>query len=131
MPARTSETCRRSSSASVVRARARTTPAAPAAPPALELRGVGLVRDGRHLLADVDWTVEPDQRWVVLGRNGSGKSSLVRIASMYLHPSEGTVAVLGQALGRTDVRTLRNTTAESAVGAKGFSVPSTAARITS
>jgi iron complex transport system ATP-binding protein len=68
---------------------------------------VGLVRDGRHLLADVDWTVEPGERWVLLGRNGSGKSSLVRIASMYLHPSEGTVSVLGQPLGRTDVRTLR------------------------
>ena len=44
---------------------------------------------------------------MVLGRNGSGKSSLLRIASLYLHPSEGTVDVLGQRLGRTDVRTLR------------------------
>jgi iron complex transport system ATP-binding protein len=44
---------------------------------------------------------------VVLGRNGSGKTSLVRIASMYLHPSRGTVRLLGQELGRTDVRRLR------------------------
>ena len=44
---------------------------------------------------------------MVLGRNGSGKSSLLRIASLYLHPSEGTVDVLGQRLGRTDVRVLR------------------------
>ncbi len=71
------------------------------------MAGVGLVRDGRHLLQGVDWAVEPDQRWVVLGRNGSGKSSLMRIASLYLHPSEGTVDVLGQRLGRTDVRRLR------------------------
>lgn len=47
------------------------------------------------------------ERWVVLGRNGSGKSSLVRIASLYLHPSSGTVEVLGERLGSTDVRRLR------------------------
>lgn len=75
--------------------------------PALDLRGVGLVRDDRHLLADIDWTVRPGERWVVLGRNGSGKTSLVRIASLYLHPSTGEVRVLGELLGRTDVRTLR------------------------
>jgi iron complex transport system ATP-binding protein len=74
---------------------------------ALQLVGVGLVRDGRHLLADVSWAVRPDERWVVLGRNGSGKTTLVRIASLYLHPSTGQVWVLGQKLGRTDVRTLR------------------------
>lgn len=71
------------------------------------MHGVGLVRDGRHLLRDIDWRVEPGQRWALLGRNGSGKSSLVRIASLYLHPSTGTVDVLGERLGRTDVRRLR------------------------
>lgn len=84
-------------------------PETPAAPetPTLALRGVGLVREGRSLLQGIDWTVRPDERWVVLGRNGSGKSTLVRIASLYLHPSEGTVDVFGERLGRTDVRTLR------------------------
>jgi iron complex transport system ATP-binding protein len=75
--------------------------------PALALRGVGLVRDGRDLLRRIDWEVTPGQRWAVLGRNGSGKSSLIRIASLYLHPSSGTVDVLGERLGRTDVRRLR------------------------
>ncbi len=44
---------------------------------------------------------------MVLGRNGSGKTTLVRIASLYLHPSKGRVRVLGQELGKTDVRALR------------------------
>ncbi|MEZ5142010.1 MAG: ATP-binding cassette domain-containing protein [Acidimicrobiales bacterium] len=65
------------------------------------------MRDGRTILDDVTWHVRPGERWVVLGRNGSGKTSLVRIASLYLHPSAGTVRVLGETLGRTDVRTLR------------------------
>ena len=73
----------------------------------LQLRGVGLVRDDRTILDDVDWTVGADERWVVLGRNGCGKTTLLRIASLYLHPTRGTVTVLGQELGRCDVRTLR------------------------
>ncbi|MCB9371250.1 MAG: ABC transporter ATP-binding protein [Microthrixaceae bacterium] len=75
--------------------------------PALRLAGVGLDLDGRRVLDDVGWSVARGERWVVLGRNGSGKTSLLRIASLYLHPSEGTVDVLGERLGRTDVRRLR------------------------
>ncbi|MDQ2649652.1 MAG: ATP-binding cassette domain-containing protein [Actinomycetota bacterium] len=77
------------------------------AAPALELQDVGLVRDDVTILRAVTWTVAPGEHWVVLGRNGSGKTSLVRIASMYLHPSTGTVRLLGEELGRTDVRRLR------------------------
>jgi iron complex transport system ATP-binding protein len=66
-----------------------------------------LVREQRRILDDIDWTVEPDQRWIVLGPNGSGKTSLIRIGSLYLHPSRGQVTVLGEMLGRTDVRVLR------------------------
>jgi iron complex transport system ATP-binding protein len=75
--------------------------------PALELRGVRLVRDDTVLLDSVDWMVEPGERWVVLGPNGSGKTTLLRIASLYLHPSAGHVAVDGEVLGRTDVRRVR------------------------
>ena len=71
------------------------------------MNGVGLTRDGRDLLDRVDWRVEPDQDWIVLGLNGSGKTTLIRIAALYEHPSRGTVQVLGQTLGRTDVRELR------------------------
>ncbi len=78
-----------------------------ASPPALALRGVGLTRDGRDLLDGIDWCVDPAQRWVLLGANGSGKTSLVRIASLYEHPSRGSVEVLGERLGSTDVRRLR------------------------
>ena len=74
---------------------------------ALALRDVSLVRDGRAILDRVTWTVREHERWVVLGRNGSGKTSLIRLASLYLHPSSGEVEVLGQLLGRTDVRELR------------------------
>lgn len=75
--------------------------------PALRLSRVALVRDGRRILDQISWTIAPHERWVLLGANGSGKTSLVRIASLYLHPSEGEVYALGERLGHTDVRALR------------------------
>ena len=76
-------------------------------PAALSLSDVTLVREGRAILNNVSWNVGADERWVVLGRNGCGKSTLMKIASLYLHPSSGEVQVLGEKLGRTDVRSLR------------------------
>jgi iron complex transport system ATP-binding protein len=73
----------------------------------LSLKGVSFVRDERIILAPLTWQVRPEERWLVLGANGSGKTTLLKIASMYEHPSSGTVEVLGERLGRTDVRELR------------------------
>ncbi len=75
--------------------------------PALELRAIDFVRDGRHILEHVSLCIRPGERWLVLGANGSGKTTLVRIAAMYEHPTRGEVSVLGETLGSTDVRTLR------------------------
>ena len=75
--------------------------------PVLHLVDVQRTTDGVDILRGVDWTIDPGQHWVVLGPNGCGKTTLVRIASMWLHPSAGRVEVLGERLGRTDVRTLR------------------------
>lgn len=80
-------------------------PTAPAAP--LRFAAVDLDRPGLSVLAGVDWTVGPGERWVVLGPNGSGKTTLFELASAYLHPTRGTVEILGGALGRVDVRRLR------------------------
>jgi iron complex transport system ATP-binding protein len=80
-----------------------------------------LVLDGARILESVSWTVNHDERWVVLGPNGAGKTTLLRVAALYQHPSSGTVDVLGQRLGRTDVRTLRERIA--------FSSPALAARL--
>ena len=77
--------------------------------------------DGTRILDDVSWEIRAGERWVVLGPNGAGKTTLLRIAALYQHPTSGTVEVLGQRLGRTDVRTLRERIA--------FSSPALAARL--
>ncbi len=75
--------------------------------PALAFVDVTLICDSTTIVHPMSWQVHQGQHWVVLGANGSGKTSIVRMASMYTHPSSGTIDVLGQRLGRTDVRTLR------------------------
>ena len=73
----------------------------------IRMAGVGVRRDGMHLLRDVDWSVELDERWVVLGPNGAGKTTLLQLASAHLHPTTGTVDLLGERLGGADVFELR------------------------
>jgi iron complex transport system ATP-binding protein len=75
--------------------------------PSLCFDSVTLRRDDAIALADFTWQIEPRQRWVVLGPNGSGKTSMLQLATGAVHPTRGTVEILGERLGRTDVRQLR------------------------
>ncbi len=75
--------------------------------PCIDLRGVAVRFSDRNVLEDITWQVRPDERWVILGRNGCGKTTLLRTVSMYHHPTTGSVKILGETWGRTDVRALR------------------------
>jgi iron complex transport system ATP-binding protein len=92
--------------------------------PALRCSRVTLVVDGACILDGIDWAVEDGSRWVVLGANGAGKTSLLRIAALYQHPSSGTLDVLGRRLGRSDIRTLRERVAFSSPALAGKLEPS-------
>ncbi|WP_417556491.1 ABC transporter ATP-binding protein [Microbacterium sp.] len=74
---------------------------------ALEFTDVVVRRDGRDIVDHVTWNVSEDQRWVVLGPNGAGKTTLLQLADTLLHPTSGTVTILGETLGRTDVFEIR------------------------
>jgi len=76
-------------------------------PYALRFERVDLDRLKTQVLHSIDWTVNDGERWVVLGPNGSGKTTMFELASGYLHPTRGTVEILGHRLGRVDVRRLR------------------------
>ena len=67
----------------------------------LELNGVSVSYDGLETWAldNFDWRVQPGQRWVVLGPNGSGKTTLVQLITGYLHPTRGSLSLLGATLG--------------------------------
>jgi len=76
-------------------------------PPVARLSVETMVRGGVEILHDVLWTLERGSHWALLGPNGSGKTSLVRILAGYEWPSRGSVEVLGATFGRTDLRELR------------------------
>lgn len=75
--------------------------------PVIEISDVSVTRDGRDILSGVSLAVHAGQRWVILGPNGGGKTTLLRVMSLYLHPSRGTVCVNGSALGTFDIRSVR------------------------
>jgi iron complex transport system ATP-binding protein len=71
------------------------------------MTGVDVVRGDNHLLRGVEWRIEPEHRWVVLGPNGAGKTTLLQLAAAQMHPTRGTVTLLGETLGAVDVFELR------------------------
>ena len=73
----------------------------------LKLRGVTVRRETSLLLRNVDWTAHEDERWIVIGPNGAGKTTLLAVAATQVHPTEGTVEVLGERLGDVNVFDLR------------------------
>ena len=74
----------------------------------LELNDVSVVRNGRSIIDGLTWSVDESERWVILGPNGAGKSTILQLASATIHPTKGTVDVLGERLGRVNVFDLRS-----------------------
>jgi iron complex transport system ATP-binding protein len=74
---------------------------------AISIDKASVVRGGSYLVREISWRVEADERWVILGPNGAGKTTLLSLAAARLHPTAGTVTVLGERLGRVDVNELR------------------------
>lgn len=60
------------------------------------MENVTVRRSGRTILDDVSWTVEKGENWVIVGGNGSGKTSLLNVLMGYLTPTEGTVEMAGR-----------------------------------
>ena len=76
-------------------------------PPLLEICALTIQRGETRILDDLSWTVRRGEHWVILGANGSGKTSLLSALTGYLTPSRGEVAMLGETYGASDWRELR------------------------
>lgn len=75
--------------------------------PVLQLQGLRVERGHTVILRRVNWRVDAGQHWVVLGANGSGKTSLLKALTGFLPPSAGEFSVLGRRYGASDWRDLR------------------------
>tara|TARA_Y100001936_G_C16046267_1_gene654833 strand:- start:671 stop:1465 length:795 start_codon:yes stop_codon:yes gene_type:complete len=74
----------------------------------LKLTSVEKTEADKKILDNINWEINGNENWIVFGPNGSGKSSLLNIASMNLHPSKGEVELLGNFLGKSDLRRLKS-----------------------
>ncbi len=75
--------------------------------PVLAVSDLTVRRNQTLILDQVDWEVNRGQHWVILGANGSGKTSLLSSLAGYLTPTRGLMTVLGKRFGRADWRELR------------------------
>jgi iron complex transport system ATP-binding protein len=75
--------------------------------PVLEISNLRIQRGDTIILNDVSWRVERGEHWVILGANGSGKTSLLSALTGYLMPTAGEIFLLGKNYGRADWRALR------------------------
>lgn len=58
-------------------------------------QGVGCVRGGRQVFAGLDFAATSGEAVAVVGRNGSGKTSLLRLIAGLLVPAEGRITLAG------------------------------------
>jgi iron complex transport system ATP-binding protein len=74
--------------------------------PVFEVARLRVERDAL-ILRDVSWRVDAGQHWVLLGANGSGKTSLLSAVTGYLIPTAGEIRIGGDTFGTTDWREVR------------------------
>lgn len=79
----------------------------PDMPPILDVSHLRVARGATTILHDVSWRILRGQHWVILGANGSGKTSLLKALTGFMSPTAGEFVVLGQRYGASDWRELR------------------------
>lgn len=81
--------------------------AAEEVPLAIDARELELRRDGhRPVLGPLDWSVGKGERWIVMGPNGCGKSTLTLALQGRLHPWSGHLSILGIGIGDVPLQDL-------------------------
>jgi len=53
----------------------------------VDLKKVRLVLGGKAVLRDIQWSIRPSQRWVLMGPNGAGKTQLLKLLAGDVWPT--------------------------------------------
>jgi zinc transport system ATP-binding protein len=64
--------------------------------PVIEIRDVSYSKNGREILSHVDLVVNQGDFYAIIGPNGGGKTTLLRIMLGLIPPGSGNVAVFGR-----------------------------------
>ena len=74
--------------------------------PVFSVEGLRIERDA-VILQEITWRVQQGQHWVILGANGSGKTSLLNALTGYLAPTRGEMRIGRSTFGAADWREVR------------------------
>lgn len=72
----------------------------------IHFQDVTLERQTARVLDHLNWTVQPGENWAILGLNGAGKTTMLKLLHGDLWPSNGQIEVLGQRFGQTSIPAL-------------------------
>lgn len=73
----------------------------------LNIKSLSVQRNGKRILRNVHWQIRKGENWVVLGSNGSGKTTMLSTLLGYFVPTRGDITLLGEQYGNCDWRQLR------------------------
>ncbi|CAM3080643.1 ATP-binding cassette domain-containing protein [Lactococcus hircilactis] len=73
----------------------------------LSFENVNFSRGKNKILSQINWTVETGENWAILGLNGSGKSSLIKLIMAENWKTSGNLEVLGTRFGTDEIPALR------------------------
>ncbi|HRX15946.1 MAG TPA: ATP-binding cassette domain-containing protein [Spirochaetota bacterium] len=75
------------------------------------------------VLKNINWTVNQNERWILFGANGSGKSMLLQIITGYRRNSHGSIDRFGEGETGTDIRQVRKKIGYVASGLRSMVFP--------
>lgn len=73
----------------------------------LEFKDVSLKRGEKVILEELNWIIEAKENWAILGLNGAGKTTMLKMIHGDLWPSCGQLEVLGNVFGKSNISLLR------------------------
>ena len=77
------------------------------AEPIIKVENLCCLSGSRYLLNNINWQVNRGEQWIVFGRNGCGKTTLLSIIAGYKNFSSGKVEVMGECYSEKNILNLR------------------------
>ena len=77
------------------------------AEPIISVENLSCLSGSRYLLNNISWQVHKGEQWIVFGRNGCGKTTLLSIIAGYKRFTSGQLTVFGRAYSAENILTLR------------------------
>lgn len=77
-------------------------------PAVIEMDHVDVNIDGKQILAGLTYTFEPGKKYLLIGRNGAGKSTMLRLLKRSMEDYGGSIRINGRELREYSYRSLAN-----------------------